>query len=179
MTTTGRQATATARGPPEVNTLAWVRARSGLLFTRRFDRHCSGRPELGDGIAGGQELHGDHPVVLQLGQFAEDIPVVDLAGSGLMAAGDVGDVNQSYVFDVLFQFFDEITLGNLFVEKIVEELHLGMSDRFYDLESTADRGKEVVRIFFRINVLEQQAYRLAFDALPFEPLTPRFHPSHP
>jgi len=84
-----------------------------------------------------------------------------------MAPRNIGNVDQTYVLNVFLQLFNEVSLRNLLMEKIVEKLHLRVIDGFDDLEPTVDRSQEVMRVFFRINILEQHAYRSAVDSLPF------------
>src|SRR5260221_10498046 len=55
----------------------------------------AGGSESGYGIAGGYEFHGDEALIVELAELAEDAFVVDLAGARLMAAGNIGDVDET------------------------------------------------------------------------------------
>ena len=72
--------------------------------------------------------------VFQLSEFPIDICIIDFAGAGLVAAGDVGDVDEADYIDVLVELFDEIAFGDLFVEEVVEELDLRVVDGANDLD---------------------------------------------
>src|ERR1700733_2886697 len=91
-------------------------------------------PQGGDFIACGQKFHGYGVTVVQLDEFAEDVGVVDFAGAGLVAAGNVGNVDEADDVDVLLKFFNEIAFGDLLVEEIVEKLHVGMVHFADDLD---------------------------------------------
>ncbi len=80
------------------------------------------------------KLHGDRVAVAEFREFAIDVGVVDFAGAGLMAAGNVGDVDQPDHVDMLVEFLDEIAFGDLFVEKIVQELDLRVVDGADDVD---------------------------------------------
>ncbi len=92
------------------------------------------RPQRSHSIPGRVELHGHSVPVVKLGQLAVDIGVVDLAGSRLMAARNVGHVDQPNRVDVLVQLLDQVALRHLLVEDVVEKLHLGMVHRADDLD---------------------------------------------
>jgi len=71
--------------------------------------------------------------VLELSELPIDICIIDFAGAGLVAAGDVGDMNEADHVDILLQFFDKIALGDLFVEEVIEELNLRVVDGAHDV----------------------------------------------
>src|SRR5438093_8135239 len=89
-----------------------------------LDGHLARGAKFSDRVAGGKEFHGRVAVVLEPAERPEDVLVIDLAGAGLVPAGDVGDVNESHFIDVLFQFLDQVPFRDLLVEEIVKELHL-------------------------------------------------------
>jgi len=68
------------------------------------DRHLARGAEFADRVAGGKEFHGGVAVVLEPAERPEDVLVIDLAGAGLVPAGDVGDVDKSHSVDVLSSF---------------------------------------------------------------------------
>src|ERR1700722_8086091 len=73
-------------------------------------------------VAGGVELHCDIAFVGELREFSVDVAVVDLAGAGFVAAGDVRDVDEGYFRDVLFELLDEVSESSLLVVEVVEDL---------------------------------------------------------
>src|SRR5580704_15306206 len=85
------------------------------------ESHFAGGAKGGDGFARGHEFHGDIAAVAEFAELSKDIGKVDFTGSGIVAAGDVSDVDESDQIDVFFELGDEIAIGNLFVEKIVEK----------------------------------------------------------
>lgn len=114
------------------------------------------------------KLHRDHVSVLQFCKLAINIGVVDFAGSRFMSAGNIGDMNQADDVYVLLELLDQVALGDLFVEKIVEELHLGVVDGANDLDRFRCGLQEVVRILFRIDALKQKAHGLTVDLVAID-----------
>ena len=98
-------------------------------------RHLTRGTQLLDRIASGAELHRNNFFVLQLGQFAKNIFVIDFTRAGLMPSGNIGNVDQADVLKVLFELFNQVSLSNLLMEEIVQKLHLRMIDRFHYLGS--------------------------------------------
>ena len=138
------------------------------LDRRRLLRQRLGRSQRRYRVADGQKLHGDHAPVVELRQLAIDVGVIDLAGAGLVAAWDVGYVNEADHVDVLFELLDQVALGDLLVKYVVEKLDLRVVDGADDFDSFGGRGEEVLRILFGVDALEQQADRLAIDLLAFD-----------
>src|SRR5581483_405862 len=104
---------------------------------------------------------------MQLRQLAKNVLVIDLAASGLVSAGHVGDVDQPNVIDVLLEFLNEIAFSNLLVKKIVKKLHLRMLHRADAIKSSRPGGKKVLWILFWTDIFEQQAYRATVALLTF------------
>src|SRR5215831_4254945 len=98
----------------------------------------AGGAEGGDRFAGGKELHGDGTGEVELCECAEDIRVIDFAGAGFVAAGNVGDVNDGGEVDVFLQLVDQISLGDLLVVEVVKKLHVGAGHFADDLKALGD-----------------------------------------
>src|SRR5438128_10209642 len=62
-------------------------------------------------IAQGIEFHGDIAGIAEVGELAGDIRIVEFAGTGVMASGIVGDVNESDWSDVCLERGDVIARG--------------------------------------------------------------------
>src|SRR5205809_7435070 len=63
---------------------------------------------------------------------------------------------QTDQINVLLQFLNQIPLCNLLMVEVVQKLHVGMVNFANDLKSLRYRGQIVLRIFFLIDILEQQ-----------------------
>jgi len=79
--------------------------------------------------------------------------------------------------DVLLEFFDEIAFGDLFVEEVVEELHLRMVDGADDLNGFGGGLQEVLGVFFGIDALKEETYGLPIDLFSFYERAVRLSPS--
>jgi hypothetical protein len=80
------------------------------------------------GVAGGHEFHGCVALIIELAEFAENGFIVNFAGAGLVAAGNIGNVNEADEIDIFFELGDQISFGDLFVEEIVKESYVGIVD---------------------------------------------------
>ena len=102
-------------GPPVVDEL------SGLISLRAavFGGHFASGAESGNGLAFRNKFHGHIPIKAQLAQLAEDIWIVDLAGAGVVTAGDIGNVNNTDEVEILFELCKEIAFGDLVVKEII------------------------------------------------------------
>src|SRR6185503_19089417 len=79
----------------------------------------------GDGIDGRAVLHGNEAGVVQLRQGAIDVGVIDLSGAGLVASGNVCDVDQADPVDVVFELLDQVSARALLVVEVVQHLDVG------------------------------------------------------
>src|SRR5205809_6094732 len=83
---------------------------SERLLVHCADHHLSRGAEGCHGVSFGDKLHWGVASVLQFRELAIDAGVVDLAGSGLVAARNVRDVHETNEINVLFEFPDQISL---------------------------------------------------------------------
>src|SRR5207247_9220943 len=104
--------------------------------------HLTRCAQLLDWIAGWPKFHCNYFLVIQFGQFAKNIFVIDFTRAGLMAPGNIGNVDQAYVLNVFLQLFNEVSLRNLLRKTIVAKLNLRVFDGFYYLEPSVDRSQE-------------------------------------
>src|SRR5205085_5935738 len=108
------------------------------------------------GIAQGMEFHGRVTGIMQFGELAIKIGVIDFAGAGMMPAGNVGNVDKADEIDVFLELFDEVAFGNLLVEKIVEKFDVGIADGADDVQTFGGAGKKIFGIFFGVDVFDEQ-----------------------
>ena len=99
-----------------------------------MDRFFPGSAQAGDRIAGGFELHGNVAPVVQQGEFAVDAGVIDFSGAWFMAARDIGHVEQSDLFDISFELFNQVSFGNLLVVEVVKKFRSRMVHLADDFE---------------------------------------------
>jgi hypothetical protein len=59
---------------------------------------------------------------------AEDVAVIDLAGAGFVAAGDVGEVVLADLVEAVTDTLYQIALHNLHMIDVEEELDVGVAD---------------------------------------------------
>ena len=78
----------------------------------------------GNGLAFGYKFHGYIPIKAQLAELAENIWIIDLAGTGIVTAGNVSDMDNTDQLDILFELCEEIAFGDLVVKEIIEKLHV-------------------------------------------------------
>src|SRR5438034_5344754 len=97
----------------------------GTLGARAADGKFASVAQFLHGIAQGMEFHGDIAGITQFGELAENVGIVDFTGAGVVAAGNVRNVDDGDEIDVFFELGDKITGGNLLVEEIVEKLDVG------------------------------------------------------
>src|ERR1700732_1628213 len=102
-------------GPPGVNELSGLISLGAAVFHGHFASGC----KSAYGLAFRYKFHGYIPIKAQLAELAVDIWVVDLAGTGIVAARDVGDVHNADEVEILSEFCEEGAFGNLVVEEIV------------------------------------------------------------
>src|SRR5882724_9260267 len=107
--------------PPRVN-----RVRN-LFFigTAELERHIAGGAKRGHRFALGHEFHRDVAAVAEFAELSKDVWVMDFAGSEIVAARNVGDVDEADEIDIFFELGDEVAGGNLFVKKIVKKFDVG------------------------------------------------------
>src|SRR6266568_4739464 len=74
----------------------------------------------------------------------------------MMAAGNVGDVNQADKIDVFFELGDKVAGRNLLVEKIVEEFHMGITDGTDNVKTFGGLSEGILGIFFRVDVFDEE-----------------------
>ena len=108
--------------------------------------------------------------VLQPGEGAIDIRVVDLACSRLVPTGNVGHVHQSDHVDILLDLLDQVSLGDLFVKQVVEKLHARMIHGAHNLDRFGGGLQIVLRVFFGVDAFKQQSHGLVVDLTPFDDL---------
>src|SRR5579872_4480077 len=77
---------------PRTRNQSW-RSRSNTL--RSAQSLAARARKHGNGVPVGVEFHRDIAVVFQFREFLVNVDVVDFARSGLMAMGDVGDVDEA------------------------------------------------------------------------------------
>ncbi len=111
-----------------------------------------------EGVAQGVVLHGDEALVVEVGEEAEDLVVADLAGAGLVAAGDVGDVDEAYEIDVVLELFEEVSGLSLLVVDVVEDLEAGASDLAADVEGLGDAGEVDGGVFEGVDGLDDDIF---------------------
>src|SRR5581483_2301579 len=111
--------------------------------------------KLNDGICLRNKFHGHIAVVFKLGKLAEYVGIVDLTRAGSMPPGYIGNMYQADQADILLQFLDQVSLGNLLVVKVVKKLYLGIVDSPYNLETLSRRGQIVPGVLLRIDVFQQ------------------------
>ena len=59
-----------------------------------------------DGIAERREFHCNVAGIAEFGKLAEDVGVIDFAGAGMMATGNVGNVYETDEIDVFLEIGD-------------------------------------------------------------------------
>lgn len=79
--------------------------------------HFASGAKSGHRLAFWYEFHGYISIKAQLAELAEDIWIVYLAGTGVVATRDVGDVNNTDQIEILFQLCQEIAFRDLVVKK--------------------------------------------------------------
>src|SRR5258708_219761 len=94
----------------------------------RGNCHFAGSSQLRNRIARGQKFHRDRAPVFQLANPAKYAFLINLARAGLVPTRNIRDVHQGHVRNVLLELVNQIALGNLLVEEIVQELDLWMID---------------------------------------------------
>src|SRR5580700_157423 len=92
-----------------------------------------------------------------------------------MAAWNVRDMDESETREAFLKLFDEISGGNLLVVEVVEQAHLRVSSLLNNLKGFGDLSQEILRVFFGIDGLQQQAHRLAVDRLTLDEIGGGFH----
>src|SRR6185437_14340401 len=85
-----------------------------------------------------------------------------------MPARNIGDVHQPGVVNILFELLNEIALGDLLVEEIVQQLNLRMIHGTNYFEALGDGREVILGILFGIDVFEQQTDGLAVDLLSLD-----------
>src|SRR6266852_5914861 len=83
-------------------------------------------PKRCNQVAGWVELHRDRALVFELSKFAIDVAEVHLARAGLVASGNIGDMNEADTLDVVFELFDEVPVGALLVVEVVQHPNGGV-----------------------------------------------------
>src|ERR1700688_1176185 len=93
----------------------------GLISLRAavFCGHFASGTKSGNGLAFGYKFHGYIPIKAQLAELAEDIWIIDLASTGIVTGGHVGDVHNTDEVEILFQLGEEIAFGDLVVKEII------------------------------------------------------------
>src|SRR5580698_9569584 len=80
------------------------------------------------------KLHRDYAFVVQLRKLAIDIKIVDFSGAGLMPPGNVGDMNQADLGNVLLELFDKVPELPLLVIDVVKHFDVGTAHGFDNLK---------------------------------------------
>src|SRR5207248_9054268 len=97
------------------------------------------------------------PSLISTLSLHDALPIlVDFAGSGVVAAGNVGDVDEADKIDVFLEFFDEIAFGDLLVEEIVEKLDVRIAGGTDNVKTFCGAGQKIFGIFFRVDVFNEQ-----------------------
>src|SRR5271157_88772 len=123
-----------------------ARRTQGLLPFRAKTRHR---------VVSRDVFHSDVVIEPPASKALEDVRVVDLAGVGLVPPGDVGDMAQPQLVDVLLQLFDQVTLRDLLVKEIIEKLHLRVPDFLDNLEPFRHRLEVVLGVLLGVDVFQQ------------------------
>jgi len=92
---------------------------------------------------------------------------------GSWRPGNIRDMHQAEQINVLLQFGDEVALGYLLVEKIVEQLDAGMACLPHHLEAFGNGSEKVFRVFFGVDGLQQD-----LDALRRSKISDAFQALH-
>src|SRR5213082_1260937 len=100
------------------------------------------------------ELHGDVARVMQFGELAKNVGIIDFAGAGMMAAGHVGDVEEIDEIQVLFELGDEVAGRDLLVKEIVEEFDVGVADGTDYVKTFGGMRQKIFGIFVRVEVFD-------------------------
>ena len=77
-------------------------------------------PERCNQVAGRVELHRDRALVFELSEFPINVAEVHLARPGLVASGNIGDVDEADPLDVVFELFDDVPVGALLVVEVLQ-----------------------------------------------------------
>src|ERR1051325_11536569 len=93
---------------------------------------------------------------MQLGELAKNVGIVDFPGAGMMAARDVGDVDEIDEVQVFFELGNEVAGRNLLVKEIVEEFDVRIANGAYDLKAFGGVRQEVFGILFGVDVLYEK-----------------------
>src|ERR1700732_4842610 len=122
----------------------------GLISLRAavFHGHFASGAKSGHGLAFGYEFHGYTPIKAQLAELAEDIWIVYLAGTGIVATRHISDMHNTDQIEILFQLGKQVAFGDLVVKKIIEKLNVGSADGANNLKTFGNRSQEIFRIFF-------------------------------
>src|SRR5690242_5545308 len=110
-----------------------------------------------DGVARGPGFESDDAGVAEPVQGGGDGRVVDLAGAGLAAAGDVGDLDLADEREGALDELEEVSLADLRVVEVQVEAQVGVVDGLDEGECVRSRGEGNAGVIHRrVEVLERE-----------------------